>query len=168
VNSASRASGSVSVLIVVLSAWLGAVLFFSAMMAPAAFRILPTRALAGTLVGETLPALFLGGAVAAMLALVLLLLSGAAVVRHRIVGLLAAGAMLVSAFVGGVVLGGRIGALRARIGGTPGALPAGDPLRADFGRLHAYSVSALAVCVLCAAILLALLLSRRTTAVRHA
>jgi hypothetical protein len=167
VNSIPRTSGAVSAVVVVISAWLGAVLFFSALMAPAAFRVLPTRALAGMLVGETLPALFVGGAVAGVFALVLLL-SGAELVRHRIVGLVASGMMIASAFAGHVVLGGRIGALRAEIGGTLDTLPAGDPLRAAFGRLHAYSVSALAVCVLCAAILLALLLSRRATVVRHA
>jgi hypothetical protein len=37
-------------------------------VAPAAFRVLPTRALAGALVGEVLPVLFWAGAVTGALA----------------------------------------------------------------------------------------------------
>ena len=51
-----------ALLTVALSAWLGAGLLFAAVVAPAAFRVLPSRALAGALAGAVLPVLFWTGA----------------------------------------------------------------------------------------------------------
>jgi len=47
--------------IVLLAAWLGAAIFFSVVVAQAAFAVLPTRTLAGALVGRILPVLFFAG-----------------------------------------------------------------------------------------------------------
>ncbi len=155
-----RADGARGALLVVLSAWLGAVIFFSALVAPAAFRVLPSRALAGALVGETLPALFIGGALGGVLALVFHFDQGAATARRRLASLLAAALMVVASLLGHVVIGGRIAVLRAEIGGTLDALPPGHPLREEFARLHAYSVIALGVTLLAAVVLVWLLLRR--------
>ena len=54
-----------------LSAWLGASILFAAVVAPAAFTILPSRSLAGALVGRVLPVVFASGLVVALLALAL-------------------------------------------------------------------------------------------------
>ena len=58
---------------VVLAAWLGAAVYFSAVVARAAFGVLPTRTLAGELVGATLPTLFISGVVMATIASLLAL-----------------------------------------------------------------------------------------------
>lgn len=160
VTASPRANGARGALLVMLSAWLGAVIFFSALVAPAAFRVLPSRALAGALVGETLPALFIGGALGGILALLFLLRGGAPMDRSRLYARLAAAVMVVASLVGQLVIGGRIAVLRGEIGGTIDALPNGHPLRDEFGRLHGYSVIALAVTLLAAALLVWLLLRR--------
>src|ERR1041385_2725318 len=53
---------------VLLSAWLGAAILVAAVVAPAAFKVLPTRTLAGALVGQVLPVIFIAGLVIAALA----------------------------------------------------------------------------------------------------
>lgn len=160
VNANNRADGARGALLVMLSAWLGAVIFFSVVVAPAAFRVLPSRTLAGALVGETIPALFIGGAVGGVLTLVVLFGHGAAMPRFRLSALLAAALMVVASLVGQVVIGGRITRLRAEIGGTLDILPAFHPVREEFGRLHGYSVIALGVTLVAAVVLVWLLLRR--------
>jgi len=61
----SRA-GVVSIL---LSAWLGAAVLVTTVVAPAAFAVLPSRTLAGALVGRVLPVLFIAGLVVALASL---------------------------------------------------------------------------------------------------
>ncbi len=56
-----------------LGSWLGAMLLFGAVVAPAAFGVLPTPELAGDLVGRVLASLHLSGAIAG---LILALLAG--------------------------------------------------------------------------------------------
>src|SRR4051812_35395915 len=52
--------------IMLLSAWLGAAILVAAVLAPAAFRVLPTRTLAGAIVGAVLPVVFVSGLVLAI------------------------------------------------------------------------------------------------------
>ena len=47
--------------ITLLAAWLGATIIVGAVVAPAAFAVLPSRTLAGALVGRVLPPLFWSG-----------------------------------------------------------------------------------------------------------
>jgi hypothetical protein len=54
----------------ILAAWLGAAILFAAVIAPAAFAVLPSPALAGALVGGVLPSLFVSGLLIGLLALV--------------------------------------------------------------------------------------------------
>jgi hypothetical protein len=49
-----------------LSAWGGASLLTIAVVAPGAFRALPSRALAGAMVGQVLPAVFIVGLLIAL------------------------------------------------------------------------------------------------------
>ena len=62
-----------------LAVWCGAGLFFASSVARAAFAVLPTRALAGALVGRLLPVIFWSGIIVALLALSL-------VVADRVIG----------------------------------------------------------------------------------
>jgi hypothetical protein len=120
-----------------LALWLGAALLTAAVVAPAAFAVLPTRALAGAMVGRVLPVVFVGGLAAGVAGAALAAGGGGAFARARVV-LPALTALLCAAAQFGV--GPRISALRAEMGPSIEALPAGDPRRAAFGRLHGVSV----------------------------
>jgi hypothetical protein len=127
-------SGSV----VALSAWLGAALLVAAVVAPAAFAVLPTRALAGALVGRVLPVLFYSGAVVG----IVVALVGRAASPSRVI----AGVLMVASCLGAqLVVARRIGRVRTDAGRPIDELPVGDPRRTSFGRLHGASVLLLGV-----------------------
>ena len=139
--------------VMLLTAWLGAATLTVAVLAPRAFAVLPSRELAGAVVGSVLPALFATGLVFATLAAVLSavrsLAPGAAATA-----LLAAAACAVAQFV----VAPRLVVLRAQIGGPVARLSADDPRRVAFGLLHGYSVMGLGVAMMASAISLILLL----------
>src|SRR5262249_36114558 len=135
-----------------LSAWLGAAILFTASVAPAAFAVLPTRTLAGELVGRVLPVVFYSGIVlcAATIALDLIGRTGAW-------GRIGASAFAaVSCAIAQVFLGSRIARLRAEIGGPIDALAPDDVRRIAFGRMHAWSVGWLGLAMIAAAVALVL------------
>jgi hypothetical protein len=144
--------------IAVLALWLGAALFFAAAVAPALFAVLPSRTLAGMVVGRLLPSLlFAGLTVGALVAALELLASGAGWSRARFAsGAVIAGACAVAEF--GVMP--RIERLRVAIAGPLESLASDDPRRIDFGRLHGWSVAWLGLAMLAAVV--ALVLSSRT------
>lgn len=132
-----------------LSAWLGATTLVAAVVAPAAFRVLPSRTLAGSLVGAVLPVLFWTGAGIGAVAFLTL--------RQRAVRRWALGAALllaVTSLGAELVVGRAIGRLRSAIGPDLEAVPASDPRRMAFGRLHGVSVLLLGAGMLSAAVLL--------------
>lgn len=144
-----------------LSAWLGAVLLFGAVVAPAAFAVLPSRSDAGALAGRVLPVLFIAGIVIG-----LLLVAGAVLPAMRPLARrsLAVGGLTMMLACGAAQLwvGPRLAAVRA----TAGVLdrrPPDDPIRAEFGRLHGVSVALLGVAALAgtAVLVLASLSGRR-------
>jgi hypothetical protein len=61
------AAWPVPVSAILLAAWLGAALYFSIIVTRAAFAVLPSRTLAGALVGQTLPVLYDTGMLVARL-----------------------------------------------------------------------------------------------------
>ena len=134
---------------VVLSTWLGAALFFSAVAAPALFRVLPSRTLAGAVVGRTLPVLFVAGIVIGLL-VALLTWPAAAPQRLRLAVSASAIAMASLCAIAQFVIGARISRLRASLQSTLEALPPNDPARLEFGRLHGYAVMSLGAAMLLA------------------
>lgn len=135
--------------ILLLAAWLGAALFFAAAVAPAAFQVLPTRTLAGALVGRTLPVLFISGLVVGGIVIALDLAGGrAAPGIWRTVG---ASLVVIATFIAQFIVGTRIERVRRSIPGALDALAADDPRRVAFGRLHAMSVGWLGVAMIAAA-----------------
>lgn len=123
--------------------WLGAALLFIAVVAPAAFAVLPSRALAGLVVGRVLPVLFWSGAVIAVI-----LMAGTTGWRRA-----AATVMLVASLVAQLGVAPRIRQLRVALGPDMEAIDAGDERRVAFGRLHALSVALLGIGLLGAAAL---------------
>ena len=132
---------------IVLAAWIGATLYFSVVVTRAAFAVLPTRTMAGALVGR----------------------DAADAVRHRNVGgriwwarrcCRLAGAARTASLAGGIAIVVAHGARAVRdprADRSPAAsqcrpsidsLPSSDPSRRAFGQLHAMSVGALGLAML--------------------
>jgi hypothetical protein len=133
--------------------WLGAAILFAAVVAPALFAVLPSRALAGDVVARVLPAILYSG-------IALSIFAGAREAsrgtRLRAIAAFVMGAMCVYA----LVVGRQIDRLRETIGGPVDVLSADDPRRIQFGRLHGFSVLLLGVAML-AALTLSVALGRR-------
>jgi hypothetical protein len=137
-----------------LCAWIGAAALVAAVVAPAAFSVLPSRTLAGALVGRVLPVLFWSG-VFVGLASVALTWS----LPHRTGRTAAALVVALACAVAQLVVSPRIERIRAALGGPIDALAAGDTRRIAFGRLHGVSVGLLGLAAL-AAVVAAILLVR--------
>jgi len=152
-----------AVQLVVLSAWLGATAFFAAAVAPGAFAVMPTRTLAGAIVGRVLPAIFISGIFAGMVVVVSLARSTDDVARRG--RLAAALIVVVTCALGQFMIGPRIERLRADIGGALESLAADDARRAAFGRLHGVSVGLMGIAMLAA--LAGVLLTVRAQSIRR-
>jgi hypothetical protein len=138
-----------------LAAWLGAALLVAAVVAPSAFAVLPSRALAGALVGRVLPVMFVAGVVVAAAAAILGHVPAA---RFGGARLACAAIAAVACAVAQFGIAPRIARLRAEIGPSLDALPVGDARRVAFGKLHAFSVAWLGAAMLAAAVALVLTL----------
>lgn len=122
-----------------LGTWVGSILFFSFVVAPGAFSVLPNTELAGNVVGYSLARLHVIGVVAGIIYLL------ATAVAEKSVGALShPAALLVFAMVvltmvsqHGVIA--RMDVLRQQMGSVA-ATPLDNPLRVAFDRLHQYSV----------------------------
>ncbi|MGH9752835.1 MAG: DUF4149 domain-containing protein [Blastocatellia bacterium] len=122
----------------ILGLWLGAMAFFSFVVAPGAFAVLEQQHLAGAVVSWDLRVLEIGGAIIGGLLIVILIFSrerGKASVYELIALVLMTSSMLVSHFV----VSRRMHELRVSLGEIA-RLAANDPARLEFDRLHQYSV----------------------------
>jgi hypothetical protein len=147
--SVARLAGAIAL----LAAWLGAALLLAAVVAPASFAALPSRALAGAVVGRVLPAVFIAGIVACAAAALLGHVPGASFGRARL-AMLALGAAANAFAQFGIAP--RIARLRAEIGPSLDALAVDDVRRAAFGRLHAFSVAWMGAAMLAVGVALVL------------
>jgi hypothetical protein len=131
-----------------LSLWLGSDVFLSFVMAPGAFRILPSRDSAGAMVGYGLWWMHMIGVVCGIAILL------ARLVRTRTFASLATPAalcvvlMIILTVVSQHAVSPKMAALRVQMGSIQ-ATAADSPLLAEFGRLHRISAS-LEGCVLLA------------------
>ncbi|MHB8840150.1 MAG: hypothetical protein ACYC7F_14510, partial [Gemmatimonadaceae bacterium] len=116
------------------------------------FAVLPTRALAGEMVGRVLPVVFLGALIVPVLvhAIAPAMRRSALAKSVSVASALAAAAAL-------WVVNPRIAALRAAAVVPIDQLAPADPRRALFGVLHAGSVALLGLAMLAMAVLLVLL-----------
>jgi len=129
--------------------WLGAALLTIAVVAPGAFAVLPTRALAGEMVGYVLPVVFYGAI--AVPALALVVDPGA---RRSGISLFASACSSMAAIVALAVVNPRIAALRVAAAMPIDQLSPEDPRRTMFGLLHAVSVALLGAAMIALAVLL--------------
>jgi hypothetical protein len=123
--------------LIALCVWLGAAALTALVVAPAAFEVLPSRTLAGSLVGRVLPVLFWSG-----LAIGLGVAAAAWSTPRPLARTAAAVVMAAACAVAQLVVAPRIQRIRDQIGdGAVDALAPSDPLRQAFGRLHGMSVA---------------------------
>lgn len=127
-----------------LVVWVGGIVFFSAVMAPALFSTLPTRHLAGAVVTRSLTALHWMGIVSGVVFLASSLLHSYFVqgtlqvlsARNVLIVL-----MLVVTLISQFGISPKMAALRADMGEID-AVEAGDPRRLEFNELHQMSTRA--------------------------
>lgn len=152
-----------TVQIAVLALWLGAAAFLAITVAPALFAVLPTRTLAGSVVGRILPPIFYSGMVAGAVILALQIVDQRGWIwrGREIAGVVMIAACAVAQFF----VAPRIARLRDEIGGPLEALAADDVRRMAFGRLHGISVAwlGLAMIAAVAAIVIAARAASNTT-----
>jgi Domain of unknown function (DUF4149) len=146
-NARSRSDGRIAV-IALLAAWIGATIVIGAVVAPAAFAVLPTRTLAGALVGRVLPPLFWSGAAIGLVAAV------AARRMQRTTAFVAALVITAASVVAQAVVAPRIETVRAAAGGPIDSLARDDARRVAFGRLHGASVALLGLAGIAASVTL--------------
>ncbi len=124
-----------------LVVWLGGLIFFAFVVAPAVFSVLPTRHLAGSVVTRTLTTLHWMGIISGIVfagtsATYSYLVQGTAqplAPRHLLIYLMIA-LTLLSQFS----LGAKMSALRGQMGEID-AIALNDARRVEFNRLHAWS-----------------------------
>lgn len=153
--------------LLLIALWLGGAIFFSATVAPSAFGVLRARNVvyaneaAGSIVTRTLAVLNTGGFIIALLLLASAFLFRQGVKRRVfLMEIISLSVVSVATGVGQWIIAARMLGLRAAMGRPIDNVAVGDPLRASFDSLHGYSVTALAVAIIAAAVAL-LLIARR-------
>jgi hypothetical protein len=154
--------------LLLIALWLGGAVFFSAAVAPAAFSVLRSRNVpyaneaAGQIVTRTLALVNTGGFVIALLLLLsAFLFRKKASRRAFLVETVSLAVMAIATGVGQWIIAAKMLALRAQMMRPIDDVAIDDPLRVSFNNLHGYSVAALGVGVIAAAVAL-LLIARRT------
>lgn len=123
-----------------LSLWLGSDVFLSFVVAPGAFRILGSRDQAGAIVGYSLNAMHIGGIVCGCVLLLARLLRTKTFASLAMPAPLCVVLMIGLTAISHYTVSAKMAALRLQMGSIQ-ATSADSPLLAQFGRLHAISVS---------------------------
>ena len=143
--------------LILLSLWLGAAVYFSAVVAPAAFSVLRSFELpnaseiAGGIVTRSLSVVNVSGFIVGIV--VLLTLFAARGARSRsslLVETICASLMIISTGVGHWIIAARMRALRAAMTLPIDQVPPSDARRIAFNSLHVYSVNALTLAMIAA------------------
>jgi len=143
--------------LLILGMWLGAAVFFSAIVAPGAFAVLRSYQsfnageIAGALVNRNLAAINLSGFIVG------LVLFASAFVNFRkvplptfLVEMVSVTAVSLATAVGNWIIAPKIRALRLTLSTPIDQLSVSDPRRISFDNLHAYSVKALSIAMIAA------------------
>jgi hypothetical protein len=125
-----------------LGTWLGSIFYFSAAVAPGAFRVLPSQDLAGLLVEFTLRRLHTVGLIAGLLFLIAsaaMALTSTGAGKRLILPVVGVAIMTILTIVSQHVVIRRMNVLRTEMGSVV-ETPKDNPLRVEFDRLHGVSV----------------------------
>ena len=130
-------------MLLALVIWIGGILYFGAVVAPALFTILPSRHLAGMVVNRSLTALHWTGVVCGGVFLILSVMesyyAGAGWQATALRNVFVFGMIVVTLF-SQLVVAAKMEVLRAQMGEID-SVPASDPRRLAFDRLHQWSTS---------------------------
>lgn len=144
--------------------WFGAALFFSAVVAPAAFGVLRSHGLpnaselAGSIVTRSLSVVNVAGFVVALLLLVTLFLRRSSAGRGSVTAEgICLGLIALATGVGHWVIAARMRAIRAALELPIDQIAADDSRRLAFNSLHGYSVNALSLAMIAALVALVLM-----------
>ncbi len=146
-----------------LAAWLGTAIYFSAVVAPSAFSVvrsfgLPNSSeIAGAVVTRTLSVVNISGFLLSVL-LLLTVFAVKSIQRWFMVQLLLLSIIAATTAIGEWVIAARMRGLRVAMLGHIDQTPLSDPNRIAFAALHGYSVSALAVAMMAALVVILLML----------
>jgi ABC-type transport system involved in cytochrome bd biosynthesis fused ATPase/permease subunit len=150
--------------LVLLAVWFGAALFFSAVVAPAAFGVLRSYGLsnaseiAGAIVTRSLSVVNVAGFVVALLLLVTLFLRRGSAGRGSVIAeAICLGLIALGTGVGHWVIAARMRAIRAALELPIDQIAADDSRRIAFNSLHGYSVNALSLAMIAALVALVLM-----------
>ena len=154
--------------ILLLAAWLGAAIYFSAVVAPNVFGVLRSFSLpnaneiAGTIVTRTLSVVNTSGFILGLLLLITTVVLKKRYGRASFV--LQLGLLIVVAGATGLgewVIAARMRGLRAAMHGQIDQVPLNDPNRMAFAALHGYSVAALGIAMMAAVLVILLMFLSR-------
>jgi len=157
----------IKIRLILLSSWLGAAVFFSAVVAPSvfgalhAFELSNANEIAGTIVTRSLSVVNVSGFIIALLSFCTILIMERK--QHGLSYSLVGVALVVMAMatsIGNWVIAARMRALRTSMV-VIDQVPFDDPRRIAFNHLHHYSVISLSI-AMCAAILAILLIRTRS------
>lgn len=146
--------------IALLSFWLGTMAFFSFVVAPSAFAVLPAQHLAGQVVSRTLGVAEIIGIVIGAILLLLLLFARGRKSRIFFFELLTI-LLMTAAMVTSKVVSGWMHGLRLQAGEKLYTLPASDPIRSSFDQLHKISVGLTGFAIIAAIVLIVMLVGRK-------
>ncbi len=143
--------------LLLLALWLGAAMFFSAVVAPTTFAVLRAYMLpnageiAGTIINRALAVVNLSGFIGSVVLLLMALLVKRAT-RLFLLELISLAVVAIATGVGQWVIAARLHSLRAAMVLPIDQIPPTDPGRIAFNNLHKYSVTALAIAMIAALI----------------
>jgi hypothetical protein len=147
-----------------LAAWLGAALFFGAVVAPAAFGVvrsfgLPNASeIAGSIVTRTLGVINVAGFVIALLLLLTALVRRQALSRGSwIIECVCLAVIALTTALGHWWIAARMRGLRMAMELPIDQISAADPRRIEFNSLHGYSVKALGIAMIAGLVALVLM-----------
>jgi uncharacterized protein DUF4149 len=138
-----------------LGVWLGAMIFFSFAVAPSAFAVLPSRNLAGLVVGSTLTKVeWLGLGLGVVLLFFHFLKRSLYPMKRHWINLLLLAIMIAANGLLRFWISPEMNLLRQAMGQPVDDVDAADPLRLQFNDLHQYSVRLMGTAILCGLVLL--------------
>ena len=147
-----------------LSVWLGAAVYFSAVVAPAAFSVLRSFELsnaseiAGSIVTRSLSVVNVGGFIVGVILLLTLFLTRSGSGRISfVIEAISVSLLTIATGVGHWVIAARMLALRAAMELPIDQVPASDARRLEFNSLHGYSVNALSLAMIAALVAIVLI-----------
>jgi hypothetical protein len=154
--------------LLLLAAWLGAAIFFSAVVAPGAFRVLRAFILpnageiAGAIVTRTLSFINTTGFIVSLLLIVFAFVLRKTYARQTFtLQIILLALLAISTSVGEWVIAARMRALRASMQLPIDQVSAADPARLAFDALHGYSVAALSIAIIAGLIAFFVIANRR-------